>query len=50
MFYMTNNFGFQVADALIVKEHLGYAPPQLSPLSDCLEMYNRRIPMEGIIY
>jgi len=45
---MVNVFDTQVADAFIAKEHMGYAPPQLSPLSDCLQMYNRRIPLEEL--
>jgi SUMO ligase MMS21 Smc5/6 complex component len=43
-------FFSQVADALIAKEHNGYAPPQMNPLSDCLQMYNRRIPPEELDY
>jgi len=45
---IVNAFDTQIADALISKDHVGYAPPQLNPLSDCLQMYNRRIPLEEL--
>lgn len=32
---------------MIAKEHSGRVPP-LSALSDCLELYNRRIPLEEL--
>jgi len=47
---MINIFDTQVADALVAKDHMGYAPPQLNPLSDCLQMFNRRIPPEELDY
>lgn len=43
---MVNVFDTQVADALINYETTKCTPSQLSSLADCLEMYNRRIPVE----